>query len=914
MKKKLAIAVLLAVIVVAGFSACDNLWWPEKDKGTLTYNANGGSGTVPAAQTADFRTPITVASPDGLMKSDHSFGGWNTRPAGDGDDYIVGAIITLTGNITLYAKWVENTTNNPGNNAPNNTGNGYPPGGYYYPGSGNTGGSTNLNRPPYTIKYLNGSGGVVKAILDIYPDILYTVDEGPIPENGKDFLGWKDNGVLYAAESKIQVTSNMTFTPVFVMKAVGLEVQNDTPYLTARGEAVYGDYNPDDVGVKQDITILNTSGGEVGPFRISYIERSYDIENASFYLEYTDADGNPSPTPVLHSMRARATTPGTVEMDQEVTPILQANQKVTFRIRPQNEFIPVGTHSLEVAIKDEYGNGATFAMSFTVHPTPLTVTVGTPTYTNTAENALTPIQATIGGTLYTEREASFVVTVSGFRAEGDTDSVALTVGEKNNEGAVVAINGIGFGGGGASDGTTESYYDSEKGKTFYRKIYNSVKVILSDTHEFADGKAEVLVGLVKTTDLVGRNYNTFATSKIPEDITIIDGWTASRPIPVYGDLEENSGDSVRIMAFNYYAGTTNGLKRHFKQMEDIVLPVVGAGQNNWTAIGSYTSATVNAPFTGSYDGNYKTITGITINTTTNATPHAMFGYIDGATIQYLGLKEVTIKTTGTKSGGGIVGISNGGTVKYCYVKDSTIDSTSGTAGSAGGVGGIVVENSYNGKVENCYVDNTDITGGYRYVGGIVGYNRGLVKNCYVNSGKVTGGTYYIGGVVGRNMGNNTAGGAPVVEYCYSTCPVVGYGTVTNIRAFVGGMVGQNYVDAGGATKATARNLVALNPSVKSNAVSDPLETGRVLGENGANGSYLGTIGNNYAWSNMTVNGSVKSGTTTNRDGANITATNWDAPTWWTGTVGFDPDVWDVADGSLPTLKDMPAGVQNPEAP
>jgi len=48
------------------------------------------------------------------------------------------------------------------------------------------------------------------------------------------------------------------------------------------------------------------------------------------------------------------------------------------------------------------------------------------------------------------------------------------------------------------------------------------------------------------------------------------------------------------------------------------------------------------------------------------------------------------------------------------------------------------------------------------------------------------------------------------------------------------------------------------------------------------------------------------------NGANITATDWYSAAWWQNTANFSPAVWNLADGRLPTLRNMPPEVlQNP---
>jgi len=69
---------------------------------TVTFNANGGSGTPPVAQTG----PITLPSGSGLSKTGYIFGGWNTMADGTGTNYNAGTNYTPSGNVTLYANWL----------------------------------------------------------------------------------------------------------------------------------------------------------------------------------------------------------------------------------------------------------------------------------------------------------------------------------------------------------------------------------------------------------------------------------------------------------------------------------------------------------------------------------------------------------------------------------------------------------------------------------------------------------------------------------------------------------------------------------------------------------------------------------------------------------------------------------------
>ena len=71
---------------------------------TITFNANGGAGEM-AAQT--FEVGIdTALNANTFTRENYKFTGWNTEPDGSGATYAdEGAILELTGDMTLYAQW-----------------------------------------------------------------------------------------------------------------------------------------------------------------------------------------------------------------------------------------------------------------------------------------------------------------------------------------------------------------------------------------------------------------------------------------------------------------------------------------------------------------------------------------------------------------------------------------------------------------------------------------------------------------------------------------------------------------------------------------------------------------------------------------------------------------------------------------
>ncbi len=206
----------------------------------------------------------------------------------------------------------------------------------------------------------------------------------------------------------------------------------------------------------------------------------------------------------------------------------------------------------------------------------------------------------------------------------------------------------------------------------------------------------------------------------------------------------------------------------------------------WTPIGS-------APYTGTFDGQGHTISGLRFSSDTqDSGPWGFFrGTETNSVIRNVGIvnssfngwQEIggvcgsnngTIENcyfTGTVSGrqsvGGVCG-SNNGTIKNCYNNGYVSCCSKSDRGMYGGVCGINF-----GTIENCY--NTGTVSGFDEVGGVCGNNIGTIKNCY-NTGTVSG-NEYVGGVCNGNDGTITG--------CYNT------GAVSSNGNSVGGVCVDN---------------------------------------------------------------------------------------------------------------------------
>ena len=203
---------------------------------------------------------------------------------------------------------------------------------------------------------------------------------------------------------------------------------------------------------------------------------------------------------------------------------------------------------------------------------------------------------------------------------------------------------------------------------------------------------------------------------------------------------------------------------------------------DWTPIGKDD----NKAYTGTFDGNGKTITGLTV---TGSNKYAgLFGDIDeNGTVKNVVLEDVQI-TSDNSSGsvGGVAGDS-WGTIENCSVSGSvsgtlfvggvvsnqiggsiTGCSSSATVKGEAYVGGIAGETNYGATLTACYATGS-VTGsgsGTIYVGGVTGSNNlGILTACYHAKGDVSGPTGTTGGVAGRNFKGSMSGGG-IITACF----------------------------------------------------------------------------------------------------------------------------------------------------
>ena len=391
------------------------------------------------------------------------------------------------------------------------------------------------------------------------------------------------------------------------------------------------------------------------------------------------------------------------------------------------------------------------------------------------------------------------------------------------------------------------------------------------------------------------------------------------------------------------------LSAHYAQTTNITLPAVAAGESNWTPSSS--------TFTVKYDGNGRTITGLTISSTSSY--QGLFGVIGtGGEVKNLSLKGCDIKggsyvggiagqlygtiqncnvegdVSGATNVGGVVG-TNRGTIQDCSAAGNVRSSSNGVGGVAGYNYGTL-----RGSYSTC---NVGVLGGYSSIGGVAGSNEALIEYCYA-TGNVEG-KNYVGGVVGESkgatnivqfcyatgdvkgesytggvMGNNESGG--IVQNCYATGNIEGTsytggvmgtngtngasilqncyatGNINCTGSRIGGVVGENWSDK------TTQNCVALNKIVATSSIITDQMIGRVAGLNYTTGVVI----NCYGLSDMSIISSLYS-----IPGTDVTPAQALTQSWWTGTAKWSTSIWNISNGKLPTLKNMPGNpTQDPQ--
>ncbi len=235
-----------------------------------------------------------------------------------------------------------------------------------------------------------------------------------------------------------------------------------------------------------------------------------------------------------------------------------------------------------------------------------------------------------------------------------------------------------------------------------------------------------------STDTISENWSSTQTSNIQVE-------NNSMAISSAEDLAQFAKN---VNAGNNYSGITVYLTSNIDLSGKI-----------WTPIGNSSS-----PFSGIFDGRGYTISGLTINETTNYSTQGLFGTVSSqnenniAVIRNVVLRGVNIRTN---------------------------------AANVGGIAGYVYVNGHSLAVQiiNCgvsgYINSTRTSNAY--VGGIVGslYNSGIHK-CFSTATINGGSNSYLGGICGLKSSGNATNASISQSFYFSEVGISGSGQIGGI--------------------------------------------------------------------------------------------------------------------------------------
>lgn len=277
---------------------------------------------------------------------------------------------------------------------------------------------------------------------------------------------------------------------------------------------------------------------------------------------------------------------------------------------------------------------------------------------------------------------------------------------------------------------------------------------------------------------------------------------------------------------------------------------------DWVPIGDNSDFTNATRFTGTFDGNGKTVT---ITSLGELKPYA-----ESEKLYY--------------AAGLFGGVGSGGKIKNLAV-DVTLELDADSAPDAERImlGGIVGTMT-GGSVTGCSVAGTltieSSTADRNYVGGVAGTSLGTVANCYSTMSVSASGSSngnHAGGIVGAAEGT--------ITYCYATGAVSASGDSNS--NYAGGIA--SFLNG----KAQISGSVALNAGITASGSAKTNGAGRIVH------SSNGTLTNNYA---VAISDMDDDGAPDDVNGLLIEAADAESEGWWSNSAGgIWRSVWGTKD-------------------
>ncbi|MEI8223815.1 MAG: peptidoglycan-binding domain-containing protein [bacterium] len=253
----------------------------------------------------------------------------------------------------------------------------------------------------------------------------------------------------------------------------------------------------------------------------------------------------------------------------------------------------------------------------------------------------------------------------------------------------------------------------------------------------------------------GVNYQNLPGSNLANNSNIV---VNTVPLPAFSGGDGSSGNPYQITTctqLQEIGSNTSLFNKDYKMMNNIDCSdtINWNSGNGFDPIGDATN-----PFTGTFDGDSKTIDGLYISRADNSYNQSptdeeyvgIFGATTNATISHLRSTNAMIK--GYLHVGGIVGHADNTTFNDVQVNVGTADNTCNPGHCVwarfGEAGGGIVGTAINGTTITNAETGGPVKGSGNTIGGIVGYIQDSSISDSISRSNIDGG-YYIGGIAGN---------------------------------------------------------------------------------------------------------------------------------------------------------------------
>ena len=325
------------------------------------------------------------------------------------------------------------------------------------------------------------------------------------------------------------------------------------------------------------------------------------------------------------------------------------------------------------------------------------------------------------------------VTASNGIKVKDSASLAATSGISSNGSYGIRYSNIEISGGTVTASTTDNGGAKESGamdKTPNLNSYTPAPVVMASN--LGSG-----MNAIRTT-LNDINIKTFKYIRIePSSIPTAAEYASASPAAA-SNTDYVLDSDKKTLAINTAKGAAfwSASGKNYLDYTVLLADDIDVSNFLWTPVGTGTDS-----FTGSFNGQGHTITGLTVDIYkgNEAVYAGLFGMTSGS-IKNVGLAKASIVVSNTSTdskqvfAGGLAGEAFDGAITNCFVMGGTVSASSGYGSYAGGLVGFASDDI---TVSNCYSTSsvtTSGTGGHS--GGVAGcIGAGTIKDCYyLNSG------------------------------------------------------------------------------------------------------------------------------------------------------------------------------------